>query len=86
MLAYLSIPLRGASHHGNSGDVVVKLEELRLYKEELEREERELDEQCQKMRQCLKNIAEDTYSDEYPGPVRVVEGGGLGTCSNVTVQ
>ena len=59
-------PCRGASHSGNSGDVVVKLEELRLHKEELEREERELDEQCQRMKQCLKNIAEDTYSEEYP--------------------
>ena len=60
------IPYRGASHSGNSGDVVVKLEELRQHKEELEREEKELDEQCQRMKQCLKNITEDTYSDEYP--------------------
>jgi hypothetical protein len=59
-------PRRGASHSGNSGDVVVKLEELRQHKEEVEREERELDEQCQRMKQCLKNITEDTYSDEYP--------------------
>ena len=57
---------RGASQSGNSGDVVVKLEELRQHKEEIEREERELDEQCQRMKQCLKNITDDTYSDEYP--------------------
>ena len=59
-------PCRGASQSGNSGDVVVKLEELRQHKEEIEREERELDEQCQRMKQCLKNITDDTYSDEYP--------------------
>ena len=44
----------------------MKLEELRQHKEEIEREERELDEQCQRMKQCLKNITDDTYSDEYP--------------------
>ena len=69
----VSFQHRGASHSGNSGDAVVKLEELRLHKEELEREERELDEQCQRMRQCLKNIADDTYNEQYPGSGR--EGG-----------
>ena len=46
----------------------MKLEELRLHKEELEREERELDKQCQRMRQCLKNIADDTYNEQYSDP------------------
>jgi len=58
--------LRGASQAGNSSDVVAHLVDLRRKKEELEQQERELDEQYQRMQQCLRNISEDTTNDQYP--------------------
>jgi len=58
--------LRGASQAGNSSDVVAHLVDLHRKKEELEQQERELDEQYQRMQQCLRNISEDTTNDQYP--------------------
>ena len=47
-------------------DTVQRLEELRGRREELEKTERGLDEQCKKMEQCLRNISDDTVNDQYP--------------------
>ena len=69
IMAFISVlphGLRGASQAGNSSDVVAHLVDLRRKKEELEQQERELDEQYQRMQQCLRNISEDTTNDQYP--------------------
>ena len=67
ILIKLDLPLyRGASQSVNSSDVIAQLTKLRSKKEELEQLERDLDEQHNKMEQCLRNISEDTNNDQYP--------------------
>ncbi len=48
------------------GNIADHVDELKAQKEELEKEEKELDEQSERLRVCLKNITEDTYNDQYP--------------------
>lgn len=58
--------IRGATEAGESMDIHVQLEKLREVKERLSHYEEELDQQCCKIRQCIKNIADDPASNQYP--------------------
>ncbi len=57
---------RGVSAVCEAGSIAEHVDDLRAQKEELEREEKELEEQYQRLRLCLNNITEDTYNDQYP--------------------
>eukprot|EP00731_Ephydatia_muelleri_P026144 Em0018g244a len=74
-----SIRWKGSSRHGNSADMALQLARLKTRKAALLEKEQELDEQCTKVRQCLKNITEDPQSGVYrmhlksrQGPINVL--------------
>lgn len=46
--------------------MALQLARLKTRKAALLEKEQELDEQCTKVRQCLKNITEDPVNDQYP--------------------
>ena len=47
-------------------ETMKRLEELRERRERLARREMELDQQQQRMEQCLRNITDDTINEQYP--------------------
>ena len=66
LLLRLCLLFRGASQSGNSSDVVAQLEQLKCRLVELEEEEKRLEEQYVRMKQCLRNLSEDTADNQYP--------------------
>ena len=58
--------------------MALHLARLKTRKAELLEKEQELDEQCAKVRQCLKNITEDPVNDQYPHLVCCRRGRGRG--------
>lgn len=62
----LCLPLcRGASPHPNTGELSLRLAALRSRLQAAEQRERELDQQKERMHQCLKNIVDGVSAEEY---------------------
>lgn len=57
---------RGATDFGDTIDMQMKVQGLKEKKQKMEESESELDKQCAKIKQCLKNIVEDPGNNRYP--------------------
>lgn len=58
--------LRGACDAADSTTVQAELEKLQKMKEEFVMREEQLEQQCLKVRQCLKNVTDDPATNRYP--------------------
>ena len=66
LLLLLLLLFRGASQASNSSDAMAQLEQLKERLMVLEEEEKRLEEQYVRMKQCLRNLSEDTSDNQYP--------------------
>lgn len=57
---------RGATDFGESPDMQKEVEKLKERKLELVELEDQIDQQCSKIIQCLRNIVDDPESSKYP--------------------
>lgn len=57
---------RGATDFGDTLDMQLKVQNLKEKKERMITCEHELDEQCDKIKQCLHNIIDDPGNSKYP--------------------
>ena len=63
---YQFLLYRGATDFGDTPDMQMEVEKLKERKMKLTNLEEELDQQCSKIRQCLRNIVDDPDSNKYP--------------------
>ncbi len=61
----MSVP-RGATDFGESPDMQKEVEKLKEKKLKLVELEDQIDQQCSKIVQCLRNIVDDPDSNKYP--------------------